>query len=124
MQEQVPAGVELLLGAKRDATFGMVVTLGIGGVLAEAWDDVQIRLAHGAPDAQDMLAMLAHQSLLDGTGGRPRVDPAVLAPTLARFAQLARDLAEEVEAIDVNPIIVHHSARAATAVDAVIFLRD
>lgn len=124
LQEQVPAGVELLLGAKRDATFGMVVTLGIGGVLAEAWDDVQIRLADGALDVEDMLGRLMHQSLLDGTRGQPMVDTAVLASTLTRFARLVVDLAADVDAIDVNPIIVHNGARAPTAVDTVFFLRD
>ncbi len=124
LQEQVPAGVELLLGAKRDATFGMVVTLGIGGVLAEAWDDVQIRLADGALNVADMLGRLAHQSLLDGTGGQPKVDAAVIAPTLARFARLVLDLADDIEAIDVNPIIVHDAARAPTVVDTVFFLRN
>ncbi|MGE0797858.1 MAG: acetate--CoA ligase family protein, partial [Lautropia sp.] len=123
LQEQVPAGVELLLGAKRDATFGMVVTLGIGGVLTEAWADVQVRLADGDVDAEDMLERLAHQCLLDGSGGRPKVDPAALAPTVARFARMVTDLAGDIDAVDVNPIIVHGEARAPTAVDAVFFLR-
>lgn len=123
LQEQVPGGVELLLGAKRDATFGMVITLGIGGVLTEAWDDVQIRLAHGDVDVHDMLERLAHQSLVDGTGGRPKVDPAVIAPTVARFARLVLDLADEIDAVDINPIIVHDGALAPTAVDTVFFLR-
>jgi acetate---CoA ligase (ADP-forming) len=123
LQEQVPAGVELLLGAKRDATFGMVVTLGIGGVLTEAWGDVQIRLAAGDLDVHDMLQRLAHQSLLDGSGNRPKVDAAVVARTVARFARLVRDLADDLEAVDVNPMIVHDAARAPTAVDTVFFLR-
>lgn len=124
LQEQVPQGVELLLGAKRDATFGMVVTLGIGGVLAEAWDDVQIRLADGALDVRDMLGRLAHQSLLDGTHGQARVNAAILAPTLTRFARMVVDLTDDIEAVDVNPVIVHDGARAPTAVDTVFFLRD
>jgi acyl-CoA synthetase (NDP forming) len=123
LQEQVPAGVELLLGAKRDATFGMVITLGIGGVMAEAWDDVQIRLADGDVDVQDMLGRLVHQSLLNGTGGRPEVDATVIATTVTRFARLVLDLADDIEAIDVNPVIVHDSTRAPIAVDTVFFLR-
>lgn len=122
LQEQVPAGVELLLGAKRDLTFGAVVTLGIGGVLTEAWHDVQIRLAGGALDVADMLARLQHQSLLDGSGGRPVVDAATLAVTVTRFARLVCELASEVEAIDVNPVIVVEGRRAPVAVDTVFFL--
>ena len=124
LQEQVPAGVELLLGAKRDATFGMVLTLGIGGVLAETWNDVQIRLADGLLDTRDMLRRLRHASLLDGSGGRPVVDPGVLAPTVARFARLVRDLQDDIDAIDVNPLIVHHSQLGPTVVDTVFFLRQ
>jgi len=122
LQEQIPAGVELLLGAKQDVTFGAVVTLGIGGVLTEAWHDVQIRLADGTPDAADMLDQLGHQSLLDGSGGRPVVNQASIAIVLARFARLVRDLSAEVEAIDVNPLIVHDSKAAPVAVDTVFFL--
>jgi hypothetical protein len=48
----------------------------------------------------------------------------MLAPTLARSAQLVRDLKDELDAIDVNPIIVHHSQREPTAVDTVFFLRQ
>ncbi|MGE4239313.1 acetate--CoA ligase family protein [Ramlibacter sp.] len=127
LQEQVPAGVELLLGAKRDATFGMVVTLGIGGVQAEAWDDVQIRLVDDDAtglDVHDMLARLAHRSLLDGSGGRTEVDATVLAPTVLRFARLVRELADDIDAIDVNPIIVREGDQAPTAVDTVFFLKD
>jgi hypothetical protein len=84
---------------------------------------VQIRLAAGDLDVHDMLQRLAHQSLLDGSGNRPKVDAAVVARTVARFARLVRDLADDIEAVDVNPIIVHDAARAPTAVDTVFFLR-
>ena len=45
VQQQVTAGVELLLGATRDHTFGPVVTVGIGGTLVEVFRDVALRLA-------------------------------------------------------------------------------
>jgi hypothetical protein len=34
------------------------------------------------------------------------------------------DLTDDIEAVDVNPVIVHDGARAPTAVDTVFFLRD
>lgn len=124
LQEQVPAGVELLLGAKRDETFGMVITLGIGGVQAEAWDDVQVRLADFDLEADDLLYRLRHQSLIDGSSGRPPVNPAALSSTLRGFVHLVRDLGDTIDAIDVNPIIVHDPTRPPVAVDTVIFLAN
>lgn len=124
LQEEVPPGVELLLGMKRDATFGPVITLGIGGVLTEAWDDVQIRLGDCDHEVPDMLSALRHQLLLNGAGGRPVLDPAQLAPTVARFARLVREQGHELDAIDVNPVIVRPGGKGPVVVDTVFFLAD
>ena len=39
------AGVDLIVGARRDPVFGPVVVLGLGGDEAEALDAVAVRLA-------------------------------------------------------------------------------
>lgn len=124
LQEEIPAGVELLLGMKRDATFGPVITLGIGGVLTEAWDDVQVRLADCDGEVPDMLASLRHQQVLHGAGGRPVVEAADIAPTVERFARLVRDLGDQLEAIDVNPLIVRAGNAGPVVVDTVFFLQE
>ncbi len=124
LQEEIPAGVELLLGMKRDATFGPVITLGIGGVLTEAWDDVQIRLVDCDGEVPDMLGSLRHQQVLQGAGGRPVVDAADIAPTVERFARLVRDLGDQLDAIDVNPLIVRAGGAGPVVVDTVFFLTD
>jgi acyl-CoA synthetase (NDP forming) len=124
LQEEIPAGVELLLGMKRDATFGPVIMLGIGGVLTEAWDDVQIRLAECDGEVPAMLAALRHRQVLQGAGGKPAVDAADIAPTVARFARLVRDVGQGLDAIDVNPLIVRAGGAGPVVVDAVFFLRN
>lgn len=122
LQEEIPQGVELLLGMKRDATFGPVIMLGIGGVLTEAWDDVQVRLADSECDAAEMLAALRHPKVLEGAGGRPVVDARRLAPVVTRFSALVRDLGEELEAVDINPVIVPPQGAEPVVVDTVFFL--
>ncbi len=49
VEPQVPAGVELIVGAQRDPHYGPLVLVGLGGILAEALDDVTVR--PGAADA-------------------------------------------------------------------------
>lgn len=121
VQEQVERGVELLLGMKHDPTFGPVITLGIGGVLTEVWDDVQVRLANCEAEVSDMLASLRHQSLLDGSTGAAPVELAVVSQAVSAFCKLVANIGDEVEAIDINPLILQPGR--AIAVDGLIFPR-
>src|SRR3546814_8334387 len=45
LSEMAPPGVELILGTRRDPLFGPLVMVGLGGVTAELFEDVAIRLA-------------------------------------------------------------------------------
>jgi acyl-CoA synthetase (NDP forming) len=114
LQEQIEPGVELLLGMKRDPTFGPVITLGVGGAFAEAWDDVQVRLPDAGLDVADMLALLRYRGL---------IEPAMIAPSVAGFCELVRELGDELDAIDINPLIVDPRQGRAVVVDTVFFLR-
>ena len=71
--------VELIVGAKRDKSFGPVVLVGAGGVHAELFRDTAIELAPVTPaTARDMLARLTSAPLLLGWRGAP-------APTWQRW---------------------------------------
>src|SRR3546814_4518668 len=68
-----PAGVELILGTRRDSLFGPLVMVGLGGVTAELFEDVAIRLAPvSSGEAEAMLRELKCWPLLDGWRGAPR----------------------------------------------------
>jgi acetate---CoA ligase (ADP-forming) len=118
LQEQAGPGLELLLGMKHDPVFGPVVMLGIGGIYAEAFDDVQIRLPWlNRRDAADMVGQLAHRRLLSGFRGGPAADIGRLAAVLTGFARLVREVGQHFTAIDINPIILPADGGAAVAVD-------
>ena len=86
-----PAGVDLVLGARRDPVFGPILLLGLGGTTAEALADVAIRLAPLTPDeAAAMPDELAGRALLDGWRGGPVLDPAELGRVAARPRRPAR----------------------------------
>jgi succinyl-CoA synthetase beta subunit len=116
--QQVRGNRELIAGVLRDAQFGPVVMLGIGGVVAEAIADVAFRLVPlSALDAGELIDDLAAQKLLAPFRGEPAVDRAALIDLLLGLSRLAADNADVVS-VDVNPLIVVDGI--ATAVDALV----
>jgi acetate---CoA ligase (ADP-forming) len=120
VEPMAPAGVELILGLRRDPQFGPVVLVGLGGILTEVLDDVAIRLAPVDHDAADaMLGDLRGARLLDGVRGRPAVSRSAVASMLVALGRLGTERPDLVE-VDLNPVIA--SPGAAIAVDALVVL--
>lgn len=116
VEAMAPAGKELLLGGVRDAQFGPLVMVGLGGIYVEVFADTAARLAPVSPaEARVMLDELTMAPLLRGTRGEPPVDRDALAAAVSRFSQLLVDLPELAE-IEINPLTVGPSG--AVAVDA------
>jgi acyl-CoA synthetase (NDP forming) len=116
VQEMVPGGVEVIVGATYDPAFGPLVLYGSGGTLVELLGDVSFRIAPltGA-DVEDMLAEVRGTALLEGFRGAPAGDVAALRDALARVSVLLT-LCPEVLELDINPLKVLPSG--AKAVDA------
>jgi acetate---CoA ligase (ADP-forming) len=122
VQQMAPAGVEVVLGVKNDSQFGPLVAAGIGGIMVELLGDTAVRLAPvGGQTARAMLASLKGHALLTGFRGRPGVDLDGLVDTICRLSELARDLRDVVDQIDVNPVIA--GACGVVAADALIVCR-
>lgn len=110
--------VELIVGARRDSSFGPVVLVGMGGVQAELRKDVQVALAPvELPQALGMLRSLQSFPLLDGWRGRPRVDVEGAAEAVVALGRLLAEHPDVVEA-EVNPLRV--GPAGAVAVDALV----
>lgn len=120
-QEMVPQGLEMILGLSTDPTYGPVIALGLGGLLVEAFRDVALRLPPLTPEeADEMIDELRSAVLLGPLRGSPARDRAALRDVLVRFSWLASDLADLVEEIDVNPVIVGFEGSGLIAVDALL----
>lgn len=119
--EQLDIAYELIVGAVSDATFGSLLTVGVGGILAEVLDDVAILL----PDFSDAdldraLSQLRLAGLLRGARGHPAVDRPALAAVLRSVALSAAE-DPEIISIDINPLAVLRDGRLVAA-DALIEL--
>jgi len=113
---QIDEGMELILGAKRDSTFGMTLLVGAGGITAECLKDVAI----GLPPLNERLAIRMLESLriwplLKGYRGRPAVDIDQLLRVMISFSYLLAETPEIAE-FDVNPLWV--STGSVLALDA------
>lgn len=119
VQPMVPAGVELMLGARRDPLFGPVLLVGLGGVFVELLQDAAVRIAPvGRGEARRMLEGLRGARLLKGFRGLPPVDLDQLADVVARFSAMVADLGDSVDEIDINPLIC--AGDRILAVDALV----
>ncbi len=109
-------GVELVVGARRDARFGPVVLVGLGGVYVEVLADVVVELAPVDEDvAGTMLRRLRGAGLLLGARGRPRLDVEAAARVVATLSEVLA-AHPEVWDIEVNPLKVLD--RGAVGLDA------
>ena len=120
--QTAPAGPELALGLVRDPGLGPLIVVGAGGILVELLADRAVALPPvDEPLAAELLAGLRVSKLLAGVRGAP---PAALAPALQAItglSALARELGDDLEALDVNPLIC--GPEGAVAVDALAIPR-
>ncbi len=112
-------GRELILGMKRDPSFGPVIVFGVGGTLVEALKDVSFGVAPlSLRQAERMIRSIRAFPFLERFRGQAPVDLPWLASRLVQIGRLALDLPTIAE-IDLNPFIVGEEA---AAVDVLITL--
>jgi acyl-CoA synthetase (NDP forming) len=124
IEKQVTNAVaELIIGVKRDPSFGLVLVIGAGGILVEMVKDAaSLLLPTDRAAVERAIRGLKMAKLLGGYRGKPAGDvesvvDAVMA--IAGFAEAHRDRLLE---LDVNPLLVLPRGQGAVAVDALIVL--
>ena len=123
VQEMIPAGVEIIVGARLDDQFGPLVSCGLGGIAVELLRDVAVALAPvGTDEAREMIESLKGYALLTGFRGSPPADVDALAAIVSDLSHFAWDHRDTVVEIDINPVIV--KMRGAVAVDALLIVAD
>lgn len=112
--------VELIVGVRRDPSFGTVVLVGLGGVFTELLSDTQCALGPVSPaTALRMLSDLRGAQVLNGFRGRPATDVGQAAALISKLSSFAASH-PEISEIECNPVAV--TPGAAMALDARIIL--
>jgi acetate---CoA ligase (ADP-forming) len=121
--ETIPAGPELSLGLARDHELGPLLVVGAGGVLVELLADRAVALPPVGPEqARAMVAELRMAALLAGARGQRAADLDAVVAAITGLSQLAAELGDALEALDINPLIC--GPHGAVAVDALAIPRQ
>jgi len=106
-QAPVADGVELLVGAKVDPHLGPVVTVAMGGIFVELLSQSATALAPiSEDDATDLILSLPGAAILQGVRGQPKLDVAAAAKILSKVSRFAAQYASQIEAVELNPVLV------------------
>jgi len=121
VQAMAEGDVELVIGLKRDAAFGPVVMVGLGGVLIEVFKDVVFRAAPVTDaEALRMLGELKSRVVLDGMRGKPPVDQQALVQMISAVSRFGAAAGPRLAELDLNPVLA--GPTGITAVDWLMVL--
>jgi len=122
--EMVRPGVETIVGARQDPSFGPLIMFGLGGIYVEVMKDIAFRAAPiGIRTANEMIASLRSYPLLLGVRGEARKDTDAVAEVIVRLSHLAARC-REITDIEVNPLVVYDRGEGARAVDVRILFEE
>ena len=114
---------EAIIGYRDDPVVGPLAMVGAGGILAELYNDVVLRLAPvDEAAALEMIGQVKGLAVLRGYRGLPQGDVGALARALAALSRLALCPGRPVREAEANPVIVGRDG--AVAVDALAVMKE
>jgi acyl-CoA synthetase (NDP forming) len=119
VQQMVQPGTELLLAARSDAVFGRALILGWGGLWVESYPKPQIGTF--PVDADQVWSLI--ERLFGAAMPRARIvaDLDSLHAGVLAFAAFATDLPDDVEVVEINPLVLGYGPSAGViAIDAAL----
>ncbi len=125
VQKMISGVAEIIVGTITDRQLGPVALFGLGGIYTEILKDFSLRLPPlSSYDAWEMIREVRGKEVLRGVRGQPRADIQSVIDILLKISQLASDLRDELEAVELNPLIVLPEGQGAVVVDTLLRRRS
>jgi len=122
VSKMIQSGEEVILGIKRDPSFGPIIMFGLGGLYVEVFKDVSFRVAPiDEIIADSMIKQIKSYKILNGIRGKVPRDIKAIRECLMRLSQLALEC-PQIKELDINPLIVLEETKGCYVADARILL--
>jgi acetyl coenzyme A synthetase (ADP forming)-like protein len=119
----VKGSEEVILGIKRDPSFGPVLLFGLGGIFVEVFRDVSFGVAPLSREvAMGMIEQTRAWKILQGVRGRKPRDVDSIVDSLLRLGRLAEDF-PDIEELDINPLFVLDQGQGSIIGDARMIIK-
>jgi acetyltransferase len=120
--EMITSGTELIIGARRDKSFGPIVVFGLGGIYVEVMKDVSFRaLPLDRREIISMIKEIKSYPLLLGVRGEPKKDIDSVVDTIIKVATIIQK-SNNISDMEINPLVVYE--HGVKAVDVRIMLSN
>jgi len=124
VDEMIQKGVETIVGARRDGSFGPTVMFGLGGVYVEVLKDIAFRsFPLSREETLNMIGQINSYPLLLGVRGESRKDIDQVADSIIKVGWILNNC-PAITDIEVNPLVVYDHGDGVKAVDVRILLRE
>jgi len=122
IEKMADKGLEVIVGMKRDVTFGPVIMFGLGGTMVELVKDIALKVAPlSEKDLEDLFDQTIAGKLMKGFRGSKPADIQAVKHVIRRLSCLALQHTE-VQEIEINPLVVYPKGEDAIALDSRMIL--
>jgi len=123
VEKMAAEGKEVIIGLKRDTSFGSLIMFGMGGVFVELFKDVAFRIAPlTLEDVAEMIRSTKAYQLLNGWRGGLTYDISTIEDVIMKISQLAIDN-PQISELEINPLRVFPEGEGALALDCRMILK-
>lgn len=118
IEKMAPKGVEVIVGMKRDPSFGPLMMFGLGGIYVELFKDVAFGIAPlTSADVNRMIDNTKASALLAGIRGGAKLDREALVDLILRLSAIALNH-PQIQEMEINPLLILPDGQGVMALDA------